>query len=426
MPSVLFVHNGRPGRFAPLARALKNRGWNGALINRADGLPLDGFSTIQWKFRAPSPKSAFVLVRPAEDNLRVGRAAAEAARQLRSDGFSPDIIIGHPGWGEMLFLDEIFPTVPQIQIGELYYRTLNSDVDFDPEFAATFDMKVLARAKNLGLAASYLNATRIVCPTRFQADTLPEVLQPRISIIHEGIDTSVARRRSEVVLRVTKRVALDGSVPVITFINRHFEPMRGFHVFMRALPRLLRELPTAHVLLIGSDARSGYGPAAGGGRTWKEVMLDEIGDRIDPARVHFVGVLAYDKLIDVLSASTAHVYMTYPFVLSWSLLDAMACECVVIGSDTAPVREVVDHRQNGLLVDFFNPTALADAVIDVCRRPAEYAGLRVAARKSVIDRFDRATVCEPAWLRLIDEVIATRSLEERARTCRNETPPFEL
>jgi glycosyltransferase involved in cell wall biosynthesis len=193
---------------------------------------------------------------------------------------------------------------------------------------------------------------------------------------------------------------------VITFINRNFEPLRGFHIFMRALPRLLAEVPEAEVVLIGSDGR-GYGGESEG-RSWKQRMLEELGERIDPKRLHFLGHVPYDQMLSALSISSAHVYFTYPFVLSWSLLDAMASECLVIASDTAPVRDVIEHGSNGLLVDFFDVDALSAALVRACREPAAFAPLRKAARETVVSRYDRQDVCLPGWLDLIDSVRAGR------------------
>lgn len=406
MPSVLFIHNGSPGRFAFLAQALAGRGWKRALINGPVGTDLPGVPTLRWQEAGALPISPAPLFRPTETALANGRAAAAAARHLKESGFTPDIIVGHPGWGEMLFLDQVFPACPQLQLGELYYHTRHSDVDFDPEFSVLdFDRQLNIRAMNLHLATNYAHAARIVSPTHYQAGLLPAAFRSQVRVIHEGIDTSIARRMSPISLRLANGKSLDGSFPVVTFANRFFEPMRGFHRMMRALPHLLDTLPDVQVIMIGSEERGGYGLAAPVGTTWKQFMLQELDGRLDLSRVHFVGQLPYAQLLKVLSASWAHVYLTYPFVLSWSLLDAMACECLVVGSDTAPVREVIEHDRNGLLVDFFDTDRLSRVLVDACRAPLRYAPMRRAARKTILEKYDRKSVCEPAWLGLIDEVV---------------------
>lgn len=408
MKNVLFVHNGIPGRFEFLAAALSKSGYRCVLINEPDGRDLPGIPTLQWSLARGTTQGIFEPAVRAEIDIIRGRAAADCALKLRSEGFEPALIIGHPGWGEMLFMKEVFPQARQIQIGEFYYRSRGADVGFDPEFGPlSFDEQVRVHAKNAALAVSYAEATRIVVPTPYQASLLPEAFKERVRIIHEGIDTSAARPNPQARIQIKGGPTLDRAVPVVTFVNRRFEPMRGFHIFMRALPRLLTELTSAHVLLVGSDDTKIYGKPAPVGTNWKQVMLQELQGQLDMSRVHFMGVLAYQDLLAVLSISSAHVYYTYPFVLSWSLLDAMACECLVIGSDTAPVRDVIQPGMNGLLVDFFKPAALADTLIDVCRNPERYAALGRAARHTVVANFDQKLKCEPAWLALIDEVLAS-------------------
>jgi glycosyltransferase involved in cell wall biosynthesis len=269
----------------------------------------------------------------------------------------------------------------------------------------TFDDRVRVHSKNAVMAMSYLDADRIVVPTPFQASLFPEVFKPRIAIIHEGIDTAKTRANPQAKFELPDGRVLDRSKPVVTFANRFFEPMRGYHVFVRALPRLLEQVPDVQVLMIGSDEPKGYGKSAPAGTNWKNFILKEVEGRLDLSRIHFTGPLPYDRFLAALSVSAAHVYFTYPFVLSWSLLDAMACECLIVGSDTAPVRDVIKPGVNGLLVGFFDRDGLADTLAKACREPQQFAPLRKAARETVTKEYDRATVCEPAWLRLIDEVM---------------------
>jgi glycosyltransferase involved in cell wall biosynthesis len=400
---VLFVHNGGSGRFRFLAEALRGRGWTGALLNMVgSGSALPGFKTLDYAPVPAEPSGPFGLV--TRKAFEAGRAAAASARQLKHDGFIPDVIIGHPGWGEMLFLREIFPTSPQIQIAEFYYRSRGADVNFDPEFdKPSFDRDIRVHGDNAFLTLSLSEADRIVAPTHFQADLFPAIFRPRMQIIHEGIDTALARRLDDPVIEL-KRCTLRRGDRVVTFINRYFEPLRGIHIFMRALPRLLAADPDVHVLMIGSKASKGYGVKPGR-ESWFDRLVREVGPGIDWNRVHCVGTLDYPTLTRCLSLSSAHVYWTYPFVLSWSLLDAMACECVVIGSDTAPVREVIDSGRNGVLIDFFDPAGLSDMLIETVAAPERFSAMRAAARQTVETEFDRAQVCVPAWLSLIDDVM---------------------
>jgi len=408
MPNVLFVHNGASGRFAFLAAALRERGWTGALINGPAGTDLEGMASIRWQPSGPQKGSPRRLVRQAESQLVAGAGGAQAANELRRRGFRPDLIIGHPSWGEMLFLGEVFPDTRQIQVGEFYYKTKDGSFNFDPEFpTSSLEDAMVHQAGNAAFALSFAQACRIVAPTPFQASTYPDVFQPLIRVVHEGVDTKVARPLPRARLTLQDGTVLDGSTPVVTFVNRRFEPVRGFHIFIRALPRFLAEVPNAHVLMVGADDPETYGRPPPEG-TWKQRLLGEVGDRLDPARVHWVGSLPYDQLLRVFAASWAHVYLTYPFVLSWSLLDAMACGCLVIGSDTAPVRDVVRHDQNGLLVPFFDADALVARLAEACRKPEQFRHLRENARATAVAEYDRATVCLPKWLGLVEEVLAER------------------
>lgn len=406
MAKVLFVHNGSSGRFAFLAAALMARGHQCALINSPDGSDIAGVPTKKWTPIKLNSTNIFQPAQRAERDFSRGKAAAETARAWEAEGFTPDLIIGHPGWGEMIFLREVFPDAKQIQIAEYFYISRGGDIDFDPEFGLPqFDDRVRVHALNAGLALSYAEADWIVAPTPFQGSVIPRGLRHHVRVIHEGVDTALARPMPDAQIKFQNGATVKAGDPVVTFINRRFEPMRGFHVFMRMLPAFLKMHPTAHVILVGMDDRDIYGLRPKDGRTWKQILLAEVGPHLDNSRVHFVGTLNYVNLIRLLSLSAAHVYYTYPFVLSWSLLDAMATECLIVGSDTAPVRDVIVHGENGLLVDFFDTDALARTLTDACNDPARFVPLRKAARATAIKDYDRATVCEPDWLKLVDEAL---------------------
>jgi glycosyltransferase involved in cell wall biosynthesis len=401
---ILFVHNNFPAQFGFIAEALKARGHRCAAIGSETARSPD-IPVRRWGLKRGTTPNIFTLAVRAEADLMRARAAAEAAIALRKQGFDPELIIGHPGWGETLLLGDIFPRARTILHGEFFYRASGADVGFDPEFGAPgADERFRVYAKNMGLALAYAEADAIVCPTPFQASVLPIGLWQNVRVIHEGVDVDVARPNPNATFKLDGGRTLDRSRPVITLINRNFEPLRGFHIFMRALPRLLAEVPEAEVVLIGQAGR-GYGGESENG-TWKDRMLAEVGDRLDMKRVHFVGRVTYDRMLAALSVSAAHVYYTYPFVLSWSLLDAMATECLVIASDTAPVRDVVRGGENGLMLDFFDHEALSGALIRACREPEAFRPLRKAARATVAAHYDRKRVCLPAWLELIDQVRA--------------------
>jgi glycosyltransferase involved in cell wall biosynthesis len=252
------------------------------------------------------------------------------------------------------------------------------------------------------LAFAY--ADRIVCPTPFQASSFPEGLQPMIRVLHEGVDIAHAQRRPDARFKLGGGRVLDRSTPVITFVNRTFEPLRGFHIFMRALPALLDACPEAEVLLIGQAALSGYGGASPNGKDWKTLLFDELGNRLDMDRIHFTGKVDHSALIDAFSIARAHVYYTYPFVLSWSLVEAMAAECTIVASDTAPVRDAITDGVEGVLLPFFDVAALSETLIRTVREPEAFAGMGAAARKRALADYDQQRGTS-GWLALIDELI---------------------
>jgi glycosyltransferase involved in cell wall biosynthesis len=304
-------------------------------------------------------------------------ACAHKMVELDAAGFAPDLVIGHPGWGETWLVKEVWPKARMLCLQEFYY---GADMNFDPEFAiggleATFRF----RLKNNCVLPGLDTMDWGMSPTGWQRAQFPEPHRSRISVAFEGIDTTAVCPRPVESVRVgNPPVTLSRGEEIVTFVNRNLEPYRGYHTFMRALPELLERRSRARVVIVGSD-EAGYG-AAPPRATWREIFLEEVRDRIDPARVLFVGRVPYSSLIDLFRITRCHVYLTYPFVLSWSMLEAMSAGALVIGSHTGPVEEVIEDGQNGLLVDFFDPSALAARIADVLKAPDRYDALRERAR----------------------------------------------
>jgi glycosyltransferase involved in cell wall biosynthesis len=406
MSDVLFVHNNFPAQFGFIANKLKSDGHRVAAISSETGRAPEGIELVRWGAKRGTTEGILPAAVRAEADLIRGGAAAQAALALRKQGYDPALIIGHPGWGETTYMREIFPDAKQIAYAEFYYRSVGGDVGFDPEFSPQrAEDPHLLYAKNAGMTMAFAEAQAIVSPTPFQASVLPEIFRERTHIIHEGVDTALIKRHPKPKLTMGNGKVIDGSRPLITLINRRFEPLRGFHIFMRALPKFMAAVPDADVVVIGADEAGGYGKPAEGGKTWGQQLLAEVSDRVDRSRLHFVGRVPHPLMIETLSLSTAHIYYTYPFVLSWSLLEAMATECLVLGSDTPPVRDAITHGVDGILNDFFDIEGLSDAMIEACRNTEKFLPIRRAARETVLRRFDRATICEPAWTALVNPML---------------------
>jgi glycosyltransferase involved in cell wall biosynthesis len=311
-----------------------------------------------------------------------------------------------------LFVRDVWPDCRILLHAELFYSADGTDVGFDPEFAQPANdlLHLELRARNSSMALALLDADQGICPTAWQAGFFPPGLREKIAIVHEGIDTDLMCPSPEA------RVGLDRAGlqmrpggEIVTFVARDLEPHRGYHIFLRSLPRILERRPNAHVVIVGGDQVS-YGTAAPGGRSWKDIFFDEVSGTVDTGRVHFVGRVPHRLLLDLLRVSAAHVYLTYPFVLSWSMLEAMAAGALVIGSRTAPVEEVITHGCNGILCDFFDTEGIADAVVDALAHPDHYRKLREAGRRTIIERFDLRRVCLPAWLALLDRSLGAGGL----------------
>jgi glycosyltransferase involved in cell wall biosynthesis len=256
--------------------------------------------------------------------------------------------------------------------------------------------------RNATMALALLDADRGICPTGWQAGFFPPPLREKIAIVHEGIDTDVIRPSPAAGVNLDRAgLRLRPGDEVVTFVARDLEPHRGYHIFMRTLPRILAQRPNARAIIVGGDKVS-YGMIAPGGSSWKQTFFDEVKDQVDVGRVHFVGRVPHPTLLELLQVSAAHVYLTYPFVLSWSMLEAMAAGALVIGSKTAPVEEVITHGHNGILRDFFDVEGIADAVVDALAHPDRYQSLRAAGRRTIVERFDLQRVCLPAWLALLN------------------------
>jgi len=402
----LFVHQNFPAQYRHVARALARReGTQVVGLGENAGEAIPGVQHLRYKAPTVGQQSTHRYVRRFENAVFRGQQVARAALTLKERGFTPDIICCHPGWGEGLFLRDVWPDTKLLFYWEFYYHSSGADVGFDPPGPVQLDDACRVRILNANHLVSLQTADWGQTPTRWQASRFPDWAREKISVVHEGVDTDAIRRRSGLSVTLASGLQLHPGDEVVTFIARGLEPYRGFHTFMRSLPAILARRPKAQIVLVGGDDPH-YGGKPPQGGTWKEVMLAEVGERLDLTRVHFTGKIPHDQLLGLLSLSQAHVYLTYPFVLSWSMLESMSLGCLVIGSATAPVEEVIEHGRNGLLVDFFSPEAVAETVVGALADPAAYLPLRQAARETVVGRFDLNSICLPQHLQLIDAVAA--------------------
>jgi len=415
--NILFIHQHFPGQFKFLAPALAKLGHRvvAMTMQKVEVNIWEGVELIYYTATKNSTPAIHPWIRDFETKIIRSEACFRASLDLKAKGFTPDIIVAHHGWGESLFLKEVWP---QAKIGiycEFFYHPHGADVNFDPEFPS-LDPGDSCRIqlKNLNNLLHFEVADAAISPTHWQASTFPETFRNHISVIHDGIDTNVVSPNplASLILKTAngEDLKLTRQEEVITFVNRNLEPYRGYHTFMRALPELLRVRPKARVLIVGGDDVSyGFRPDEKkyGATKWKDIFINEVRTQIsdqDWQRVHFLGHVPYQYFIPLLQLSTVHVYLTYPFVLSWSLLEAMSAGCAIVASDTQPLKEAIENNQTGLLFNFFEPAELAAAVVKLLENPSERERLGANARKFAQSNYDLHKVCLPKQIEWVSSL----------------------
>lgn len=412
--NVLFVHNNFPAQFGQLARFLAQQpGVRVAAIGARNARDIAGVRLIKYALADIDVSSSHPFARRFDLECHRAEQVLYALTTLASSGFVPDVIVAHPGWGEALPIRSIFPHARLIVYCEFFYGNMDRDVGFDPEFAPIgMDGNVALQLKNAATLLALSECDAGLAPTFWQQSTFPDVYRNKIAVLHEGVDTAAVKPDPNAVFRLPSGRQLTANDEVITFAARNLEPLRGYHIFMRALPRIMAERPNAEVLLIGGHGTS-YGAPPPAGASWQSVFRDEVARHVDLRRIHFVGHAPYQAFLSALQISSAHVYLTYPFVLSWSMLEAMSAGCLVIGSDTAPVRDVITGH-NGMLVPFFDTEQLSARVVDALAHRHRYRDMRAAARQTILDRYDLTRTCLPMLAEFVQGGTAPRTVRLRA------------
>lgn len=399
---ILIIHQNFPGQFVHLARFLADDSQH-EVVGVGETRNLKGRPPVHPKIRligyephGTGKPQTHPYLRDHEGHVRRGQTVARLLLQLKTQGWSPELILCHPGWGEGLFLKDVYPDARVVQYFEYYYDAQGGDMGFDPEFPSTLDDAARVRLKNNTQLVSLMGSDEGISPTQWQRSRFPEIVRSRIRVMHEGVDTRIVKPDAQAWIKVAGKTLRVGD-EVVTYVARNLEPYRGFHSFMRSLPRLQALRPNAQVIVVGGNDVS-YGRRPDNGQTYRQIYCEPLKNQVDWSRVHFVGHLPYQDYLRVLQVSAAHIYLTYPFVLSWSMLESMAAGCVVVGSNTAPVREVIRHEDNGLLVDFFDTEVIASTLARVLEEKPVH--LREKARQTVVEGYDLTTRCLPMWVEM--------------------------
>lgn len=405
---ILFIHQNFPGQFKFLAPALVREGHEvvAMIMQKVDAKVWQGVSLAPYLPQRGSTPNIHPWVSDFETKTIRAEACYRRAKEMSDQGFYPEVILAHHGWGESLFLKEVWPRAKLAIYCEFFYHPSGADVGFDPEFPSKDVAEPCRlRLKNLNNLLHFDLADAGIAPTHWQASTFPESFRKKITVIHDGIDTEQVAPHPNATLTQDGQTFHRGD-ELITFVNRNLEPYRGYHIFMRALPALLKARPHARILIVGGDDVS-YGARPAENKKWKEIFMEEVRPQISDehwARVHFLGHIPYQDFITLLQVSTVHVYLTYPFVLSWSLLEAMSVGCAIVASDTQPLHEAISQNETGRLVNFFDHEALVAEVTRLLDDPAQRQRLGQNARVFAEKHYDLKRVCLPAqlnWVRAL-------------------------
>lgn len=372
--TILFIHQAFPGQFGSLAASLANEGHRVAALAIQPQGKLPGVTQITYRpTRASSADGLPPLQQEVDVKLIRAESAHQAMKALKQEGLNPDVIYTHPGWGEAMYVRNVWPNARLVVYAEWFYNLHGQEVNFDPALPRlSEELELRLTLKNMPFLQALSDADAAIAPTHWQKSRFPAWAQEKIQVVPDGVnlaELALVRPRNlgipSLGLRLTK------GMPIVTYASRHLEPVRGFHYFMRSLPYVLQARPDAHVIVMGQDAGTnnvGYGADNPAGQSWRKTMEQELGDSVDWSRVHFLGMLERKLYLAMMKLSAAHVYLTTPFILSWSFLEAAAMGLPIVASDTAPVREM--EGLSGLrFVKFDDPRSIAQGVVETLNQP---------------------------------------------------------
>ncbi|MCD6035007.1 MAG: glycosyl transferase, group 1 [Rickettsiales bacterium] len=410
---ILFIHPNMPGQYKHLAPAFANDPNNEVVfVTKEVVRNIPNVIKVEYKIGRDCRRDIHRYLIPVERAIFAGQEVWRVCKKIKEAGFVPDVICAHPGWGDTFFIREVYPHVPILSFLEFYYRPFGADLHFDPEEEVRPDNIARVRMKTMPHLVNLDQCDWGITPTHWQASVHPKEYMHKMSVLHDGVDTDVCVPGNLTNLKLPNGIEVQKTDEVITHIARNFEPYRGFPTFMQAAEILLRERPNARILVIGNDGVS-YGAAPKGGKTYRQIWTEKVS--LDTSRIHFLGLMSYQEMLNVLQISSAHIYLTMPFVLSWSMMEAMACGCAMVGSRTKPVQELIEDGKNGLLADFYKPEEVAARVIEILDHPDRMADMRREARKTIVDHYALNKVL-PLHMQLITDLAERKLPPPAAKT----------
>ncbi|MBL1210132.1 MAG: glycosyltransferase [Geminocystis sp. GBBB08] len=384
---ILFIHPNFPAQFRHLAMVLgKDPNYEVIYATKREEGQIEGVKKIIYQPSREARVETHHYVRSLENAVLQGQGLYRVATQLKEIGFYPDIVYGHSGWGPTLFIKDIFPRAKFLCYFEWFYKAHGSDADFDPTDPISADDEARIRVKNAPILIDLYSCDRGLSPTKWQKQQFPTEFQSKITVLHDGVDTEYFKPNPDTKLVIPEiNLDLSNVTEIITYVGRGMEPYRGFPQVIETIGILQKRRPNAHFVIVGQN-RVAYGKQLPDGKNYKDIMLEKV--PLDLSKVHFTGLLGYADYLKVLQVSSAHIYLTRPFVLSWSMLESMSTGCVVVASNTQPVLELIQDNYNGLLVPFFSPNAIADKVEYALDNPEIMAKIRKKARETIIKNYN--------------------------------------
>ncbi|MBY0587869.1 glycosyltransferase [bacterium] len=399
---VLFVHQNFPAQFGHIASYLvRNHGFECTFVSERPPGNEGGIRRLQYKLHGGATKSTHYCSRSFENFIWHSHGVYETMKA--NPDVRPDLIVGHSGFGSTLFLADLYQC-PIVNYFEYYYRSTQSDMDFRKEFPTTELDRLRVRGRNAMLLSDLENCDAGYSPTRWQRSLFPATYRDKIETIFDGIDTTLWKpRREGETLETLGGQTLPKGKKIVTYVSRGFESMRGFDIFMKIAKRIYQDRSDVHFVCVGSD-RVCYG---GDNRhiqasSFREHVLSQ--DSYDLSRFLFTGMLPTRDLAMLLAHSDLHIYLTVPFVLSWSLMDSLASGCTVLASATPPVQEMIEPGVNGLLADFYDVDSFVRQAHEVLNDPASYRSLGQRGVE-MVERDYSLTQVLPRMLGLYDRVI---------------------
>lgn len=382
---ILFLHDNFPAQFGPIGDYLARKGWEVVFGTQREGAASPNFKTFNYKPHRDITKGVHPYAASFEKAAINGQAAARACLALKAKGLKPDVMMAHSGWGNGMYLKDVWPDARYIGYFEWYYQPVGPDVAFmkGEDEKQSEDQLLRTRGRNATILTDLAACDFGLVPTAYQKSQFPPIIGDKLKVLHDGVDVETYAPAPGAKL-VLPGLDLSHASEIVTYVARGMEPYRGFPEFMAAAAEVQRRRPQAHIVVAGED-RVAYGRKLPEGDSWKKRMLAQ--HSFDETRLHFTGLIPRDQYRKLLQASSVHVYLTVPFVLSWSMMEAMSAGCLVLGSDTDPVKELIEDGENGLLADFYNVQAIARAIVRVLESPEKYVSMRAAARRTIVEKY---------------------------------------